>query len=174
MTLKMSWVQPNFQQGPKEFNAYYLPYSAGVILSYAMASPLVQQQWELDELIWRREPVEQVAQRLQHNDLVAFSTYVWNHRYNYSLARRIKELNPGVKILFGGPEPAITDPDLFVKEPFMNLVFKMEGEITFRRVLENWSGDWTQIPGLLINQQGRLIDTGDCERISDLDQIPSP
>ena len=170
----MSWVQPNFQQGPKEFNAYYLPYSAGVILSYAMASPLVQQQWELDELIWRREPVEQVAQRLQHNDLVAFSTYVWNHRYNYSLARRIKELNPRVQILFGGPEPAITDADLFVKEPFMDLVFKMEGEITFRRVLENWSGDWTQIPGLLINQAGQLVDTGDCERISDLDQIPSP
>ena len=170
----MSWVQPNFQQGPKEFNAYYLPYSAGVILSYALASEQVQQHWELDELIWRREPVEEVAQRLQHNHVVAFSTYVWNHRYNYKLARRIKELNPNVVIMFGGPEPAITDPKLFEKEPFMDLVFKMEGEITFRRVLENFGGDYRDIPGLLINHESGLVDTGDCDRISDLDQIPSP
>lgn len=28
MTYKLAWVQPNFQQGPKELNAHYLPYSA--------------------------------------------------------------------------------------------------------------------------------------------------
>jgi len=174
MKRKMSWVQPNFQQGPKEFNAYYLPYSAGVILSYALASPEVSEHWELDQLIWHREPVEEVAQRLRDNHVVAFSTYVWNHRYNYKLARRVKELNPEVVIMFGGPEPAITDPQLFDKEPFMDLVFKMEGEITFRRVLESWGSDFTHIPGLLINTAQGLVDTGDCERISDLDQIPSP
>ena len=134
----ISFVQPNFQQGPKEFNAYYLPYSAGVILSYAFGFEHIKNTWEIDELIWRREPIEELATRLQHNDIVAFSAYVWNHRYNYKLARRIKELNPKVKIMFGGPEPAITDPDLFKKEPFMDLVSKMEGEITFKRILEDF------------------------------------
>ena len=28
---KISFVSPNFQQGPKEFNAYYLPYSPAVL-----------------------------------------------------------------------------------------------------------------------------------------------
>ena len=174
MKKRVSFVQPNFQQGPKEFNAYYLPYSAGVILSYALSHEPVQKAWELGDLIWRREPIEETAQRLQHDDVVAFSTYVWNHRYNYKLARRIKELNPRVKILFGGPEPAITDPKLFEKEPFMDLVIKMEGEITFRRILEDFDSDFTHIPGLLINTATGLVDTGDCARIDNLDQIPSP
>jgi hypothetical protein len=170
----ISFVQPNFQQGPKEFNAYYLPYSAGVILSYAFGFEHIKNTWEIDELIWRREPIEEAAARLQHNDIVAFSAYVWNHRYNYKLARRIKELNPKVKIIFGGPEPAITDPELFVKEPFMDLVSKMEGEITFKRILEDFDTDFTHIPGLLINTPAGMVDTGDCARIDNLDQIPSP
>ena len=170
----ISFVQPNFQQGPKEFNAYYLPYSAGVILSYAFGFEHIKNTWKIDQLIWRREPIEEAAARLQHNDIVAFSTYVWNHRYNYKLAQRIKQLNPQVKIIFGGPEPAITDPNLFEKEPFMDLVSKMEGEITFKRILEDFDTDFTHIPGLLINAPGGLVDTGDCARIDDLDQIPSP
>jgi putative methyltransferase len=175
MTKKtISFVQPNFQQGPKEFNAYYLPYSAGVILSYAFGFEHIKNTWEIDELIWRREPIEEAAARLQHNDIVAFSAYVWNHRYNYKLAQRIKELNPNVKIIFGGPEPAITDPKLFEKEPFMDLVSKMEGEITFKRILEDFDTDFTHIPGLLINTPSGLVDTGDCARIDNLDQIPSP
>ena len=28
--MKILLVQPNFSQGPKELNAYYLPYSIGV------------------------------------------------------------------------------------------------------------------------------------------------
>ena len=44
----ISFVQPNFQQGPKEFNAYYLPYSAGVILSYAMSFEHIKNSWTVD------------------------------------------------------------------------------------------------------------------------------
>ncbi len=171
---KISFVQPNFQQGPKEFNAYYLPYSAGVILSYALDSEKVSAAWELDHLVWRREPIESLALKLSTNDIVAFSTYVWNHRYNYKLAQRVKALNPNCLIVFGGPEPAIEDPDLFAKEPFMDLVIKMEGEMTFRHILEDHGSDYTHIPGLLINSPSGLINTGDPKRINDLDDVPSP
>jgi radical SAM superfamily enzyme YgiQ (UPF0313 family) len=171
---KISFVQPNFQQGPKEFNAYYLPYSAGVILSYAFASEKVKESWELDHLIWRREPIEELALKLSASDVVAFSTYVWNHRYNYKLAHLVKVFNPECTIVFGGPEPAIEDPDLFKKEPFMDLVIKMEGEITFRRILEDHGSDYSHIEGLLINSPTGLINTGDPKRINDLDEVPSP
>ena len=175
MSHKIAWVQPNFQQGPKEFNAYYLPYSAGVIWSYSLQDPWVRERFEVTEWVWRREAVEQSAQRLSQNDIVAFSTYVWNHRWNYAVARRIKEINPAVLIIFGGPEPAITDPDLFRKEPFMDLVICYEGEITFRRVLQHFdSKDWENIPGLLINRGGEAVKTPDAERIDSLDEVPSP
>lgn len=167
----VSFVQVNFQQGPRELNAYYLPYSAGVVLSYALAQST---DWKVGELVWRRDPIESVAQQLKHSDIVGFSTYVWNHQYNYALGRRVKELNPNCTIVMGGPEIAITDAELFQKHPWMDLVIKMEGEITFARILRQHGTDYSSIPGVLINQNGTVLDTGDTERIGELDHIPSP
>jgi radical SAM superfamily enzyme YgiQ (UPF0313 family) len=175
MTYKIAWVQPNFQQGPKELNAHYLPYSAGVIWSYAVADPMVRDNFELTTMIWRRDAVDDVVERLRDNDVVAFSTYVWNHQYNYEVARRLREANPNCLIIFGGPEPAITDPNLFRDNPFMDMVICFEGEITFRRVLQNFENkQWENIPGLLINRDGEAIKTEDAKRIESLEDIPSP
>jgi hypothetical protein len=43
---KVSFVSVNFQQGPTELNAYYLPYSVGVLWSYASQFPEITEQWE--------------------------------------------------------------------------------------------------------------------------------
>jgi tRNA A37 methylthiotransferase MiaB len=175
MKTKIAWVQPNFQQGPREFNAYYLPYSAGVVWSYSLQDPAIQQNFEVTEWLWRREALEETAQRLAHNNIVAFSVYVWNHNYSYVLGARIKELNPDVLIVMGGPEPAITDPDIFGKNPWMDLVVCYEGEITFKRILETYySKDWESVAGLLINRNGKAVKTNDAVRIDELGQVPSP
>jgi tRNA A37 methylthiotransferase MiaB len=175
MKTKIAWVQPNFQQGPREFNAYYLPYSAGVVWSYSLQDPAIQQNFEVTEWLWRREALEETAQRLAHNNIVAFSVYVWNHNYSYVLGARIKELNPDVLIVIGGPEPAITDPDIFRKNPWMDLVVCYEGEITFKRILETYySKDWESVAGLLINRNGEAVKTNDAVRIDELGQVPSP
>ena len=171
----VAWVQPNFQQGPKELNAYYLPYSAGVIWSYAKADPTVAEKFECTEMIWRRDAVEDVAQKICNNDIIAFSTYVWNHQYNYTVARRVRELNPNCLIIFGGPEPAITDKNIFRDNPFMDLIICFEGEITFREVLKNVDNrNWENIPGLLINRNGEAVKTDDARRIESLEEVPSP
>ena len=175
MTYKIAWVQPNFQQGPRECNAYYLPYSAGVIWSYAITDPWIKENFELTEWIWKRDEVVPIVQRLAQNDIIAFSTYVWNHNYNYELARLVKELNPGILTVFGGPEPAITDADLFRKNPFMDIVITFEGEITFKELLLSYkSRKFDHIPGLLLNKDGEAVDTGSAKRIDSLMEIPSP
>ena len=171
----IAWVQPNFQQGPKELNAYYLPYSAGVIWSYAKADPWIDEHFECTDMIWRRDGVEDVAQRIYQNDIVAFSTYVWNHQYNYTVAKRVRELNPDCLIIFGGPEPAITNKDIFRDNPFMDLIICFEGEITFRKILKDYDNQrWEEIPGLLVNRNGEAVNTGDATRIEALEDIPSP
>ena len=62
---KISFVNPNFQQGPKEFNAYYLPYSPGIIWSYVNQFDDIADNIELDQFIWRRDPIEEVVERLK-------------------------------------------------------------------------------------------------------------
>jgi len=175
MTYNIAWVQPNFQQGPKEFNAYYLPYSAGVIWSYSLADPAIRERFKVTEFLWRREAIEETAERLCKNDMVAFSTYVWNHRYNYELARQIKARNPNTVILFGGPEPAITDVNIFRDNPFMDLIICYEGEITFKRVLEVFdTKNWESVAGLLINRNGEAVKTEEAKRIESLEEVESP
>ena len=111
----ISLVQPNFQQGPKEFNAHYLPYSVGVLWAYVNQFDSIKINYQLEDLIWRRDSIEDTANKLAKCSIVGFSTYVWNKNYNYALARRVKELNPNCMIFFGGPELPITKNDIFKK-----------------------------------------------------------
>lgn len=173
--IKISFVQPNFQQGPKEYNAYYLPYSAGVLWSYISTFPELTEKFEVGEFIFRRDDRDEVVKKLADSDIIAFSTYVWNHQYNFSLAKKIKEQYPNKLIIFGGPEPAIEDPDFFKNYPFIDIVVKMEGEIIFKKILlEYETKNFENVPGLIYNNNGTLVDTGTSERINNLEDIPSP
>jgi radical SAM superfamily enzyme YgiQ (UPF0313 family) len=170
----ISFVQPNYRVGPVSANAWYLPYTVGCIWAYANQFDSINNCFELGEILFRRDDIEVTAQKIASHDIVAFSTYIWNKNYNYKLAARIKELNPKCLILFGGPEPPVEKPYIFERYPFMDLVIKKEGELTFHTVLENFGGSYDHIPGLLINQDGKIVNTGNSERISDLSKLPSP
>jgi tRNA A37 methylthiotransferase MiaB len=173
---KISFVNPNFQQGPKEFNAYYLPYSPGIIWSYVSQFDNIADNFELDEFIWRRDPIEEVVERLKDNDIVGFSTYIWNRSYNHVLGRELKKANPKIFLFAGGPEPPITDKEFFKRFPYLDLCVKQEGEKAVKAVLEQYltDKDYLSITGLIVNNNGSTIDTGLPNRINDLDTIPSP
>jgi radical SAM superfamily enzyme YgiQ (UPF0313 family) len=174
---KISFVSPNFQQGPKEFNAYYLPYSPAVLWSYVVQFSHINDNFELGDFIWRRDLIEEAVELLKDSDIVGFSTYIWNRSYSAVLGRELKKANPNIFIIAGGPEYPIEKPDFFKKYPFIDVCVKLEGEITFRKILENLilpEPDFKSIPGLLINNNGETIDTGSSPRIDDLDKIPSP
>ena len=172
----ISFVQVNFRVGPKEYNAYYLPYSIGVLWSYVRQSPLVSENFELDKIVWRRDPVDEVAEKLKDSAVIGFSTYVWNKNYNYLLAKKIKELNPNAILIFGGPEVPVSKSTIFETHPYMDIVVKLEGEIIFKNVLERLAEGkpLTDVQGLILNQNGQAFDTGDAKRIEVLDDIPSP
>lgn len=176
MKKTVGFINVNFQQGPKEFNAHYLPYSVGILWAYAQQFPEISDNYQLGEFVWRRDNIDIAVNKLINCDVVGFSCYVWNRNYSYTLARELKKAKPEIKIIFGGPEPAIEDPDFFKKLPFIDICVKQEGEISFKRVLEALHNgtDLNDVQGLLINNQGELIDTGKPTRIENLDDIPSP
>jgi hypothetical protein len=172
----ISLIQPNFKQGPGGI-ASYLPYSLGILWSYCLKNEFIKDNLKLDRLVYKRESIDELAHHLSKNDIVAFSTYVWNRNYNFKLAQKVKDLNPNVFILFGGPEPPITNPNIFSEVmPFCDVVVRGEGEYIFSNLIEKWlnSNDWSNDKGLLINQNGICKDNGPGERINDLDSVPSP
>jgi radical SAM superfamily enzyme YgiQ (UPF0313 family) len=174
---KISFVNPNFNAGPKEFNAYYLPYTPAVLWCYASQFEHISSQIELGEFIWQREPIEDVVERLKDHDIVGLSTYIWNKNYNHVLGKALKLANPNMLILSGGPEPPITDPTFFERFPYIDICSIQEGEKSLKAILEHYlegNTDYTDIKGLLVNVDGKAVNTGNPERISDLDTIPSP
>lgn len=174
---KISFVNPNFNQGPKEFNAYYLPYTPAVLWCYASQFEHISSKIELGEFIWQREPIEDVVERLKDHDIVGLSTYIWNRNYNHVLGKALKLANPNMLILSGGPEPPITDPKFFERFPYIDICSIQEGEKSLKAILEHYlenNTDYTDIKGLLVNVNGTAVNTGNPDRISDLDSIPSP
>ena len=174
---KVTLVNPNFQQGPKEFNAHYLPYSVGMLWEYAKTSEIVRNNFTLDRFVWRREDIPQLVEELKDNAVVAFSSYIWNDRYEAELARQLKTANPRILIVFGGPQPPLTKPNFFSELcPYIDIMVKTEGEITFQKILEQYATTklYQNVQGILINNDGEIVDTGDAVRIQDLDILPSP
>jgi radical SAM superfamily enzyme YgiQ (UPF0313 family) len=172
-TRQISFVQPNFQKGPKELQSYYLPYTVGCLWAYAI--PNLTESWYLDKIVWRRDPITKLAADLATNDVVAFSTYVWNRCYNYNLAEAIKKINPNCLTIFGGPEPPVNDKNIFRNFPFIDLCVLNEGEVSFAKILNNFDNkDFLDIPGILINQFGQAVTTAPAKRIDNLENLPSP
>lgn len=171
----ISFIQPNFQQGPKDLNSFYLPYSVGCLWAYAKSFPHIDNQFKLNQLIWRRDKIPSISQNFCNDDIIAFSTYVWNKNYNYTLAQEIKKHNNKALMIFGGPEVDWNNPNIFKECPFIDIIVITEGERAFKDILEAYpSGDYSKIPGIVINKNGEAVFTEAAQRIDDLDILPSP
>ena len=95
-------VQPNYDFGPNQIPEFYLPYTVGILWSYAAQFDIIKNNFKLAEIIFKRENIDTVVSRIENPKVVAFSCYVWNWEYNKELAKKIKEKYPNCIIVFGG------------------------------------------------------------------------
>jgi radical SAM superfamily enzyme YgiQ (UPF0313 family) len=166
----LSLVQTNFPVSLNQ-DTFYLPYSAALIWSYI--NSFANNEFELNKIIFRREPIEQTAIALAKDTVVGFSCYMWSRNYSLKVAKRIKELNPSVIIVFGGPEMEIEKIDFFQRYPFIDAHVIQEGEIAFKAVLDNLK-NLEAVPGIIYNDLGKTKRTSVAKRIMELDTLPSP
>ena len=166
----ISFVQVNHNTGNKE-NAYFLPYSAACIWSYLNSVP--NNPYTLNHLLFRREPVDSIVEKLQHDDVVAFSCYIWNRKYCLAVAKRLKEINSEIKIVFGGPELEVTDTSFFSKYPYIDVHVVNEGEIVFSDLVFNFD-NLPSVDGIIYNDNGRTVTNKLAKRIDNLTILPSP
>ena len=166
----ISLVQPNFPMSITK-DRFFLPYSAATIWAYIAS--FNDESIKLNQLVFKRDPIQLTAQVLAKDDVVGFSTYMWNREYNLKLAESIKQINPNCIIVFGGPEMEILNPALFTMFPFIDMHVINEGEITFKQIIDNLD-DWHKISNIIYNDNGQVVKTKPGPRIMDLDVLPSP
>jgi radical SAM superfamily enzyme YgiQ (UPF0313 family) len=136
--------------------AGWIPYSVGCIWSYANQFDVIKNNFELKEIIFKRETHQDIIDRIENPCVIGFSCYVWNSEYNLTLAEKVKNLWPNCIIVMGGPHANST----WTKYKFIDSIILAEGEITFTTILKN----------ILENKQ---IDLFYNERLKELD-VPSP
>jgi len=158
-------------------NQNYLPYSVGILQGFAEKHLKNKNNFKFLLPIYKRIPVKTAVKSLLDADMVFFSTYVWNFKISLEIAKQVKEKHPETMIIFGGPQvPDKGIEDFLRSNSFIDIACHGEGEITFLSILENYTKrDWTKAPSITyINENGKLIQNPKGDRISKLDDIPSP
>jgi radical SAM superfamily enzyme YgiQ (UPF0313 family) len=122
-------IQAEITSGP--INEHYLPFSVGCIWSYANQFDYVKDNFELKDVVWRRERQQDVIDRIVNPDVIGFSCYVWNHNWNLTLAKKIKDKYPNCLIVFGGPSVN----EEWLQHDFIDVAMFGEGEEAWAELL---------------------------------------
>lgn len=130
-------IQPNEMQEFQGKKIFWLPYTSGVLWAYALQFPEVSNNYCLQDLMFHREKISSVVDRVLPNSIFAFSCYIWNWEYNKKLAQAIKERYPDSYIVFGGPQVSDRplETDFFKKHKYVDTIVLGEGEESFTRLL---------------------------------------
>lgn len=152
--------------------AAYYPYMWGVLKSYSevVAGLAGELRW-LDPIYLRTDDyARDIDERAEGApvDVFGLSCYIWNWDYQLSLARTMKQRNPGCLIVAGGPHPEYKDRDFFRKHPDIDVVVLRDGEIPFSKILRRFclegNRDFDDIPGLVLrDEEGSPRSTGESQ-----------
>jgi radical SAM superfamily enzyme YgiQ (UPF0313 family) len=167
------------QIGDSFGNQYYLPYSVGLLQCYAEKYLEEPDNYEFMPPVYKRMPIHSAVEHLQGADILFFSAYLWNFRISLEIAKNFKFNSPYSMIVFGGPQvPEKTEAlEVFLRNyPFIDIGCYGEGEIPFLKLLDNFAEHkWEDVPSIgYINSKGKFIQNPAIERITDLNEIPSP
>jgi len=110
-------------------------------------------------------------------DIVCFSCYIWNIQYIKEIAYIIKESEPNIKILCGGPEVSFETKKFMEDETYIDYVICGEGELTFREFMKevhSLDSKFNKINGLAYRDNNNVYINEKRELIYDLDMIKYP
>ena len=132
---KVSLINPNFQTGPAHLNSYYIPYTIGALWTYAIQDERINNNFEIHNWVFKRNSLEQTVNECKDADIALMSLYIWNNQYCLNLAKKLKQENPNIKIIVGGPELDWRDQHFLDKHPYIDSICINEGEQALQHIL---------------------------------------
>jgi len=177
---KTKEIKVGLVQIGENFNSqYYLPYSIGLLHVYAKKYLKKYEDYIFLQPLYKRMPFDKIISYFKEIDIIFFSVYIWNFNFSLEIAKKIKLKNPNCFIVFGGPqipENSKAIKLLLCKFPFINIACYGEGENPFVEILENFQEKtWQGVSSIgYIKPDNSFVRNKRAERISDLNQIPSP
>ncbi|MEW6187864.1 MAG: radical SAM protein [Thermodesulfobacteriota bacterium] len=109
-------------------------------------------------------------------DIVGTNSVTMNHDKAVSLLKTVKNHNPGIITLMGGPHISFDYEGTLRNHPEIDLAVIGEGEETINELVPiiHDRGKWSSVNGLAYVENGHLIKTPRREFIADLDALSRP
>ncbi len=107
--------------------------------------------------------------------IIGFTTWSTTKFFSLELARMIKENDKNILIILGGYGCNINEEKL-ISNPFVDIVVRGEGENALLDIIKQYAdkGKIEFGQGMLIKNNGSIINCGGRQEISDLDSLPFP
>jgi anaerobic magnesium-protoporphyrin IX monomethyl ester cyclase len=116
-------------------------------------------------------------------DIAAFSCYIWNIDMTLRISAEMKLLQPGLFIVFGGPEASYGSRELMSAHPHIDAIVHGEGEETMSELMQLIAASrslaihddlLSEVHGISFRSGDEIITTPVRVNTTDLDSIPSP
>ena len=166
--MKILWI---------DLNSSYAHSSLALPALHAQVKDCPDYEWEMVSATINENIGTVVDEICRHEpDILAATCWLFNHEILMHIASRIKALLPDACLILGGPE-FLGDNEAFLrKNPFVDCVFRGEGEEGFVQWLKCWNRpeEWTSIGGLCwLDTDHQYHDNG-LSKVLDFDQLTPP
>jgi radical SAM superfamily enzyme YgiQ (UPF0313 family) len=149
---------------------------------YYIGAVLKESHYDVEILNWAHmnKTPDKIIEILKEKkpDLIGFSVLQANRFGCIEIARIAKQINPEVKIVFGGVSASFLWEHFLTHFLDIDFVVIGEGEYTFLNLIksiENGDDDPIEnIRGIAFRKNGQVVCTAPAESIQDLDELPVP
>jgi radical SAM C-methyltransferase len=162
----------------------YLPIAAAYLKAYATKDDAIRRQARISLVIEQCEiPAAELLRRTVADgipDMVGISCQGWSLPAADILAKKLRKLNPGLLVVYGGNHVSHQGERFFAKRPFADILVNGEGEVTFSELLSRYLAgaravDLADVAGISYRRpDGTVVINQDRARMENLDDIPSP
>ena len=166
--MKILWI---------DLNSSYAHSSLALPALHAQVKDYPEYEWEIVSATINENVGMVVDEICRHTpDIVAGTCWLFNHEALMHITSRVKAILPETCLILGGPE-FLGDNEAFLRRnPFVDCIFRGEGEEGFALWLKCWDKreEWSDITGLCyLDIDNQYKDNG-LARVMSFDQLNSP
>jgi radical SAM superfamily enzyme YgiQ (UPF0313 family) len=154
---------------------YYPP--LGIMYLAACAERCAEHKIEILDMIVEEMSYERLEDEIRRRrpDVVGITTTTFTLIDSIIVAKMVKRIDKGIKVVFGGPHAHIY-PQETINIPEVDFLILGEGEITFTQFLQKVDNpkELKKVKGVVFKHGNRIVNTGLAGFIEDLDSLPFP
>lgn len=160
-----------------DLNSSYAHSSLALPALHAQMKEDIDMEWEIVSATINENIGMIVDEIYRHQpDIIAATCWLFNHEALMHITSRVKALLPHACLILGGPEFLGENEPFLRRNPFVDCVFRGEGEEAFPRWLKVWNQpeEWSTITGLCYLDANQQYQDNGLARVLPFDQLVSP